>query len=241
MVVKAAKRQAGASRQEESRLEDPSATADLLRCLVGLCASMPRTVWDLQELLARGRSETYRQIARGIEADLLERHAPLRGQPALIAASAEGQRWVGSGLRAARISPASVPHWVACSSVALDLRRERSQARILSAAQLRLEEEIEGRLIASAVIGSLPDGRDRLHRPDLILCERDRVIAIEVELSPKAPQRLAQIVRAWRRASQVDEVLYLCAAGVTYRAVEAAVKRAHATGRVRVEQWRDAR
>jgi hypothetical protein len=123
--------------------------------------------------------------------------------------------------------------------VALRLHRERAPARILSAAELRLAEEIEERPIASAVVGSLPDGRDRLHRPDLVALEGERVLAIEVELSPKAPRRLLRIIRGWRRARHVDEVLYCCAPTITRRAVETAVRRARAEERIRVADLGD--
>jgi hypothetical protein len=82
-------------------------------------------------------------------------------------------------------------------------------------------------------LGERPDGRPRLHRPDLaVLCEEGRVISFEVELTPKAPQRLEQLIRAWRRASWVAEVRYYCAPGKTRRAVERAIANTHSQERV---------
>ncbi|MGA8744331.1 MAG: hypothetical protein WB507_00510 [Solirubrobacterales bacterium] len=60
------------------------------------------------------------------------------------------------------------------------------------------------------------------------------IIAIEVELTPKAPRRLEQIVRAWRRASWVTEVRYYCAPGTTQRAVQRAVAKTHSEEKVRI-------
>lgn len=67
---------------------------------------------------------------------------------------------------------------------------------------------------------------------------RAGVIAIEVELTPKSPRRLREIVRGWRRARWVSQVEYLCEPGPTRRAVERAVEQLHASDRVRVEGLR---
>lgn len=59
-------------------------------------------------------------------------------------------------------------------------------------------------------------------------------IAVEVELTPKAPRRLYELIRAWRHAvgrRTVAEVHYLCEPGQTRRAVERAV------AKVRAEQF----
>lgn len=65
---------------------------------------------------------------------------------------------------------------------------------------------------------------------------RAGVLAIEVELTPKSPKRLREIVRGWRRASWVSEVHYLCEPGQTRRAVERAVEKLHASDRVLIEE-----
>jgi hypothetical protein len=95
--------------------------------------------------------------------------------------------------------------------------------------------------IASAVVGELPDGRPMLHRPDLVVRTEGRTMAIEVELTPKAPRRLRMIVRAWRRARHVDQILYLVPPGPTQRAVERAVAGTHAQQRVVVRELRSLR
>lgn len=60
------------------------------------------------------------------------------------------------------------------------------------------------------------------------------LIAVEVELTPKAPRRLLSIIRAWRGADGIAEVRYYCAAGPTRRGVELAVAKTYAAERVRV-------
>jgi hypothetical protein len=194
---------------------------------------MPRRVEDLQLILGRGRSETYRHLARGTELGLLARIALLRGVGALVVATDEGHDLVGSGLAQARLGPAAVVHAATCSGVAARLALDCPKQTLISDAELRRDEAIEGRPIASAALAR-SEGQERLHRPDLVLLGDERPTAIEVELSPKAPKRLAEIVGAWRRASYVDEVVYLCAPGVTQRAVSAAVQKTKAEGRVRI-------
>jgi hypothetical protein len=63
-----------------------------------------------------------------------------------------------------------------------------------------------------------------------------RPIAIEVELTPKAPRRLLSIIRAWRGADCVAEVRYLCQPGATRRAVVLAVDKTYASPKVRVSE-----
>jgi hypothetical protein len=58
------------------------------------------------------------------------------------------------------------------------------------------------------------------------------VIAIEVELTPKAPRRLQAILRGWHCAHWVSEVHYFCAPGQTFRAVERAIEKTGAADKV---------
>jgi len=183
-----------------------------------------------------GRTAAYRRVAACIERGLLGRLDLVRDEPSLLRATRIGLRYAGLGLGVAVVSPGSVDHWLRCASTALLLGEEFGPERILSERELRLFERIEGQAIASAKVGELPDGAARLHRPDLAVLTDERPIAIEVELTPKAPQRLEQLIRAWRRASWVAEVRYLCAAGPTRRAVERAVEKTRAQERIQIEE-----
>ncbi len=81
---------------------------------------------------------------------------------------------------------------------------------MLSEREIRAHERDEGELLASARVGELPGGRPALHRPDLaLLSPQGRLLAVEVELSVKAPARLAAICRGWARARHVNGVYYL--------------------------------
>lgn len=192
------------------------------------------SIEQLMAWLGIGRTVAYRRVAALSEAGLIERVALVRGMPALLRATREGLRYAGLGLTVARVSPGSVHHWLACASTALMLAEEAGHERILAARELRLHERIEGRAIASAKTGENPDGSPRLHRPDLAIVAGARPIAIEVELTPKSPRRLEGLIRAWRRASWVEQVRYYCAPGPARRAVERAVRKARAEERVRI-------
>jgi hypothetical protein len=184
--------------------------------------------------LGVGRTAAYRRVAVCIEGGLLERVDLLREEPSLLRATRAGLRYAGLALPVAAISPGSVDHWLRCATTALKLGEEFGAERVISERELALAERIEERAIASAQIGELPSGAPRLHRPDLAVITERGPIAVEVELTPKAPRRLEGLIRAWRRASWVGEVRYYCEPGQTRRAVERAVAKTHTQERIKV-------
>lgn len=308
-----------------------------------------------------GQSAAYDRVAALIGAGLLGRLALLRGEPALLRATRAGLRYVGLGMAPAVVSPGSVGHWLRCASVALQLEARHGAHRVLTARELIFAERHEARPIASAKLGELPNGRPRLHRPDLVVLPEDHpligerslhlqaprppadprtrkrgseesgvderrlvraeeiradegpaahprtregereiascderalsgaeemrayvndartsggaedvradqvpaahartreqareisgdhqrapegaedmgVCVYEVELTPKSPKTLREIIRGWRRASWVDEIVYLCEPGQTRRAVERAVQKLHAADRIQIRE-----
>jgi hypothetical protein len=75
--------------------------------------------------------------------------------------------------------------------------------------RLRAAELDAGGAVASAELGRLPDGRARLHRPDLVLFPDPALpVAVEAELSVKGAPRLEAICRVWARCRLVSEVRY---------------------------------
>jgi hypothetical protein len=134
------------------------------------------------------------------------------------------------------VAAGAVDHWLCCADVAIWAERRWGVDSLWSERELRFAELDASEPIASAVVDELPSGRFLLHRPDLVVRDDGRVIAIEVELTPKAPRRLERIVRSWRRARHVDQILYLCPPGPTQRAVERAVAATHARERVHVAE-----
>lgn len=186
--------------------------------------------------LGVGQTMAYRRVAECVERSLVERLALLRGEPTLLRATRQGLHYAGLGLPVAEVSPGGASHLLRCASVALDLGARYGHENVLTERELRALERAERRPFASAKVGELPSGHPRLHRPDLVLLGEEQPVAIEVELRPKERQRLEQILRAWRRASWVAEVRYLCAPGETRRAVERAIRRTRAEGRVLIEE-----
>ena len=180
------------------------------------------------------RAQAYRRVAACIQRGLLERLDLLSDEPSLLRATRDGLRYAGLGLPLAMVSPGGVDHRLRCATTAQLLGERFGHDHILTERELLLAEQIEERLIASAKVGERPNGAPRLHCPDLVILTEDRPIAIEVELTPKAPYRLKAIIRGWRRANWVAEVHYHCAPGPTRRAVERAVAKMRAEERVRV-------
>ncbi len=188
---------------------------------------------QLMSAMETSRTVTYRRFARCEVARLVER-VTVPGVGGLLRATREGQRYVGLGaLPLAIVRPGSAFHDLRCADLALRLGRESGDgARILTERELLLAERVEGRPLASVPIDA--HGREGLHRPDLAIVAGDRVSAVELELSLKAPRRLEAIMRAWRRASHVDEVRYFCGSVGICRAVDRAVSATYAGEKVRV-------
>lgn len=194
------------------------------------------SVEHVMEAMGVGRTAAYRRVAACIEAGLLERLAVLRSEPSLLRATRDGLRYAGLGLSVALISPGAVRHSLTAASVAQRIERNRGADTLLTERELVLAEQIEGKAIASAEVGKMRGGRPRLHRPDLVVFKDGETIAVEIELTPKAPHRLDDLIRAWRRAVCVDKVHYLCEPGQTYRAVSRAVERVRAEWKVLVRE-----
>lgn len=174
----------------------------------------------------------YRRVAACIERGLLERLELLRAEPSLLRATREGLRYAGLGFPVAVVSPGSAGHWLRCASVAQQLIGEFGLGHVITERELAFAERLEGRPIASAKVGELPNGEPQLHRPDLAVLADTGPIAVEVELTPKSPQRLEGIIRAWRRAHWVAEIRYYCEPGPTRRALERTVAKVHAEQRI---------
>jgi len=188
-------------------------------------------IGQVMEAMEVGRTAAYRRVATCVDAGLLEGIELLRSEPRLLRASREGLRYAGLGLPVAEISPGTVDHWLRCTSTALQIAKKLGDERVLTEREIVLAEQIAERPIASAEVGSLPDGKPRMHRADLAILADGGTVAVEVELTPKAPRRLETLIRAWRRAisaGTVVEVHYLCEPGQTRSAVERAVANAQA-------------
>lgn len=169
---------------------------------------------------------------------LLARHRPLVDRPALYTVTRVGLRAVAArGLEPGRVSAAGAAHLIECARVAVALKHCYPDQRVAGERELRREEREQRRALASAELGPGRRGERARHRPDLVLWPRDPrgglPVAIEVELTVKAPERLREICRAWARARCVAGVVYLAAPAVE-RALLRAIDRVDARERVAV-------
>ena len=167
---------------------------------------------------------------------LLERCRPLADHPALYTVTRTGLRKADArDLDPCRVSASNALHLIECARVAVALERCYPDHRVQGERELRGEERERQRAVASAELGVGSRGEESRHRPDLVLWPIDQgaglPVAVEVELTIKAPERLAAICRAWARARCVAGVLYLAPPEVE-RAVLRAIDRAQAQERV---------
>lgn len=169
-------------------------------------------------------------------AGLLSGRRVLANAPTLYTVTRAGLRASGlRGLEPGRVSVANAPHAIACSRVAAGLERCYHDHSVMGERELRLHEREAGKPLASATLGRGPGGAPLLHRPDLVLWPRDgaecQPVAVEVELTVKAPQRLLEICRAWARCSCVAGTIYLVADDVR-RPLQRALHRAQVGERI---------
>ena len=194
---------------------------------IGVCE-----IRHIQERFNVGRTVAYRLVARLIDAQLVERITLFRGEAALLRATKGGIRFSGLGLQQARLHPGEWRHWLVCADVALWIERNWGPDALMTDRELRWTELHSRWPIASATVGERFDHGPLLHRPDLVIRAPLGLVAVEVELTPKAPRRLETIVRAWRRCRYVNQTIYFCPEGVTYRAVQRAIGKVRADERV---------
>jgi hypothetical protein len=166
---------------------------------------------------------------------LVSRRRLLAGQPALYTITRAGLRRSGlDGLAPCRVSSSNAPHMTVCAGVAVALELVYPDHQVMGERELRRAERERGGVLASARLGGGRPGDALLHRPDLVLWSTNpdrRPVAVEVELTVKAPRRLAEICRAWARARHVAGVLYLAPPSVQ-AALERAIERVQATERI---------
>jgi hypothetical protein len=169
-------------------------------------------------------------------AGLLARTRLLAGRPALYTATRGGLRASGlPGFEACRLTVSNSPHLIACAEAAAVLARAYPDHRVMGERELRRDEHEAGKALASASLGQTPDGAPLLHRPDLVLwpdaLNEELPVAVEVELTVKAPRRLSEICRAWARCRAVAGTLYLAAPDVQ-RPLARAIEQAGAGERI---------
>lgn len=192
------------------------------------------------EALARRHDTTpaveHARLGAAVRNGLLDRRRLLAQQPALYVLSRAGMRRCGlRGLEPCRVSASNARHLTVCASVAAALERGYSGYRVMGERELRRDERELGQSIASAQIGPGAGGERVLHRPDLVLWPLGSgaglPVAVEVELTVKAPRRLDAICRAWARCRTVAGALYI-ASPEAAQALARALARVHAQERI---------
>jgi hypothetical protein len=169
-------------------------------------------------------------------AGLLSSRRVLAGASPLYAATRAGLRASGvRGLEPSRVSVSAAPHAIACAEVAAALERAYPDHHVTGERELRRDEREAGAPLASASLGHGPADGPLLHRPDVVLWPHGTSemlpVAVEVELTIKAPARLLEICRAWARCRCVAGTLYLASAEVQ-RPLARAIERAQAGERI---------
>ena len=182
-----------------------------------------------------GRSWAYARLSRQVALGALEEHKVLYRQPGLYVATPDGLRGRGlSRLGVYRVSPGGFVHAREVAAAAAALHFALPGFGVLAEREMRLIESDAGKLLASVKVGELAGGMPALHRPDLAFVNADgRTLAVEVELSVKAPRRLQRICTAYARARHVDHVYYL-AEPAPARAVARAIAETRAESRITV-------
>jgi hypothetical protein len=156
---------------------------------------------------------------------MLVRWQVLAGEPSLYTVTRAGLREADlPELEPSRVSAAGAAHALVCARVAAVLQHAYPDALMIGDRELRRRERACGELLASVPIvnGSValaeagarsgPDAGAGLHRPDLVLrpsTNERRRVAVEIELTVKAPRRLVAICRAWGRSRDVAGVIYI--------------------------------
>ena len=207
------------------------------------------TAEALAELQGSTIASARGQLAAAERSRHLSRHRPLAAHPSLYTITRAGLAHCRlRGVEPCRVSAANAIHLITCAWAAARLARSYPDQRVAGERELRRDERARRYPLASALLPGAHHAQARPHRPDLVLWPDASAgwsagrsarlpVAIEVELTLKAPQRLAEICRAWARCRDVAGVIYIAAP--TGRGCAAA--RDHPGGRRRTDRGRRAR
>ena len=163
-------------------------------------------------------------------------------QPAAHQITRHGLRAIGSSLPAPRIDLRCYQHDVDLAWLWLVARAGRfgPMGQVLSERQIRSQDascEGQAEPLGVRLGGVGPQGRDRLHYPDLMLITpRGRRIGVELELSSKGQARREKILAGYGADARVDAVLYLVKDRSVASSIESSARRLGISSRVHV-QW----
>jgi hypothetical protein len=158
-------------------------------------------------------AEARARLAALARAGFAVRCAPLRDAPPLYTVTRRGLRACGAGGQPpAGVTPAAAVHAAVCAEVAVHLAARCPRAEVVGEQPMRRREGGGRPSLSCAAGGLTATGLPATHRADLAVLRGGPPLVVEVELTVKAPARLARICRAWARCGTVAGVLYLVSA-----------------------------
>jgi hypothetical protein len=171
------------------------------------------------------RCRTQVRLAQLVADGLLTHSRLLHARPGVYSATRKGLSWQNlSRFPLFQPTPGGFEHAWQMASAAVALARELPAWQLLADREIGLAQRERDHLIAWARVETI-GSRAVHHRPDFALISPSRrVVAVEVELSAKAPRYLVRVCRAWTRARHVEHVYYLAtprAAKAVRRAIDA--------------------
>ena len=153
----------------------------------------------------------------------------LAGEPVAYRSTRRGRDMVGSELRALPISLTNYRHdvgtawlWVAARNGAFGPAREVLAERVMRSRDARGRDDPFG--VRLGGVGG--DGRERLHYPDLLVIDDGgRKLAIELEITSKAPAAREKILAGYAADPRIDKVVYVVYSPQVARALSRSVSR----------------
>lgn len=181
------------------------------------------------------------RLAAAVREGTLRRDRPLHARPALYTATRAGVRASGRrGIAPVKVGAGRAEHAIWCALAAGALQLRYPEGHVMGEPELLAAERERLRPLASVRVPGAPGRHGRSHRPDLVVWPAGPAgsgggapVAVEVELTAKAPQRLLGICRALARSRTLAGSLYLVAPAAS-GAVARALHEAGAAGRVEV-------
>lgn len=179
---------------------------------------------QVQDRFGLGRAVAYARLAALLERGLLCHERVFHGVPGVYLATRSGLRLAGSGLPPARVDVRTYEHDLEAAALCVELEREFGVGRVVTERELRAVDSGGERPRFGARLGA-GQHAGRLHFPDLAVERFDgnRVLAVELERTPKRSRRLETIVRAYLGARHIACVRYCVSSDAVERSLAGAL------------------
>ena len=198
-----------------------------------------------------GRSQCYARLTGLARLGLVSHQRLLYGQPGVYLATRAGLDAASVSLPAATVDLRTYSHDLGVVSLVSELENSaHGEVRVLTERELRALDAPATRPAGAyqprfaVLLGQgrqlqlTPSGAPRVHFSDALLVdERDRITAIELEFTAKGRSRLRGILRAYIAARHLSSVRYYVRDGRVRDLVSEEVSRLHAEQIVDVRLW----